>query len=110
MANASGLREGDTVVVTGAGQGIGRAIALDLARRGAALALWDVRPDTCADTAALCRDIGVRVSHEGVDVSDFAQVTAAAGRALEAHGKIFGLVSNAGVFPRATVLDATPDL
>jgi hypothetical protein len=51
----SGLRTGDAAVVTGAAQGIGRAIAVELARRGANLALWDVA------------DAGLYADHRGLN-------------------------------------------
>ena len=51
----SGLKNGDAIVVTGAAQGIGRAIAVELARRGAKLALWDVLGEGLADTAKTMR-------------------------------------------------------
>ena len=109
-AQPAGLRAGDAVVVTGASQGIGRAIALDLAARGAHLALWDINGEACAETAAFCRKAGAKAMHARVDVSDRDQVFAAAKAALDAYGTVFGLVSNAGIFPRASVLESTPEM
>jgi NAD(P)-dependent dehydrogenase (short-subunit alcohol dehydrogenase family) len=104
------LQPGDAVVVTGAAQGIGRAIALDLAHRQIRLALWDIDADGCARTAAACREIGVETVHSQVDMSDNNAVVLAADTSLKAFGSIFGLVSNAGIYPRASILDATPEL
>lgn len=50
-----GLKKEDSVVITGAAQGLGRGIALRLAEDGAKVALWDVQPDGIEETAALCR-------------------------------------------------------
>lgn len=110
MAVTSGFREGDAIVVSGAGQGIGRAIALDNARRGARPALWDCDAHACATTAEECKALGAQAISSTVDISDGDQVFSAARVAFAEFGVIFGLVNNAGIFPRATVLESTPDL
>jgi NAD(P)-dependent dehydrogenase (short-subunit alcohol dehydrogenase family) len=106
----SGLAQNDVVVVTGAAQGIGRAIALALSVRAARLALWDINEERCAQTAAACTANGSKAVHRKVDVSDHAQVHAAAAATREIHGPVFGLVNNAGIFPRASILDSSPEL
>jgi len=105
----SGLRKGDAVVVTGAAQGIGRAIAVELAGRGAHLALWDVADAELAKTDELCTKLGVRTICRHVDVSDTSQIAAAAEAAAGYFNGVFGLVNNAGIFPRVSILDVTPD-
>src|ERR1700688_718765 len=101
----SGLAKNDVVVVTGAAQGIGRAIALALAARSARLALWDVKEEGCAATAAGCAAIGKRPIYRKVNVSDHAEVHAAAKIVRDTYGTVFGLVNNAAIFPRASILD-----
>jgi len=106
----TGLAKHDVVVVTGAAQGIGRAIALALAARSARLALWDVNEEHCAQTASECSAIGAKAISSRVDVSDPAQVQSAGQAVLRSYGPVFALVNNAGIFPRATILDSTPEL
>lgn len=61
---------GDVAVVTGAGNGLGRGVAIELARHGAAVALLDRDPDGLADTAAEIDRFGGRCSALTVDVAD----------------------------------------
>lgn len=105
----SELQPGDAIVVTGAAQGIGRAIAVELARRGAALALWDVLEDGLEETAGQCAKLRADVVVRKVDVSDPVQIAQAADEAIARFDGAFGLVNNAGVFPRVAILDVTPE-
>lgn len=89
---------GRTAVVTGGSRGIGRAIALELARRGAAIAIFD-RQESEALTATVAEiaALGVRCERYLCDVSDSAAVNAAAEAALRDFGRVDVLVNNAGV-------------
>ena len=86
-----------TAVVTGAASGIGRAIAVSLARRGCHLALADINEAQLAQTAELAASHGVRISRHRLDVADRAAVAAFPGIVIAEHGKVDILVNNAGV-------------
>lgn len=88
--------KGKVALVTGAGGGIGRAISLALAQRGADLALFDVA-DSVQETAVLAARAGVRTSIERVDVSDDGQVRSALERVRAQLGAVDLLVNNAGL-------------
>lgn len=106
----SGFQEGDAIVVTGAAQGIGRAVAIEMARRGARLALWDVSDEGLAETRRLCGEWTSHVHVQKVDVGAHETLPAAADEAIERLGSVFGLVNNAGIFPRVGLSEVTPDL
>ena len=93
-----------TVVVTGAGRGIGRAIALRLARQGANLALLDCNAADLQSSVALCGEPGVQARGYGVDVSDEAGVCAAMARVAGDFGRLDGLVNNAGILRDALLV------
>ncbi|HEV7791734.1 MAG TPA: SDR family oxidoreductase [Pseudonocardia sp.] len=90
-------------VITGAGSGIGRALALDLAGRGARLALSDVDEVAVADTAARCEKLGAQARGYQLDVSDRAAMTAHADQVVAEFGRVNLVVNNAGVALMATV-------
>jgi NAD(P)-dependent dehydrogenase (short-subunit alcohol dehydrogenase family) len=83
--------------VTGAAGGIGRALALALARRRCALALADVDEAGLAQTAALAAQPGVHVSHHRLDVADAEAVAAFPHEVLAQHPGVDLLFNNAGV-------------
>ena len=84
-------------VVTGAGRGIGRAIALAYARMGADVACVSRTEENSAKAAAEVEALGRRAWPLAVDVSDTAAVDAAAKGILESTGRVDILVNNAGV-------------
>jgi NAD(P)-dependent dehydrogenase (short-subunit alcohol dehydrogenase family) len=96
-------------LVTGAGRGIGRALAAALAQAGARVAVNDVDPAT----AALARDalaaLGAEAEAFPADVSDPQAVTAMIGGLLGRWGRLDILVNNAGVEPHGAVLDLSLD-
>ncbi len=89
--------------ITGAGSGIGRALALDLARRGCHLALSDVNEDSLRHTAEQASTHGVQVSQSRVDVSDAVAMQRWADRVASEYGRINLIFNNAGVAHGGTV-------
>lgn len=88
---------GKVAAITGAGSGIGRALALRLARRGCHLALCDVNERGLAATVEWARRTGVRVTGDRVDVADREAVYRWADRVAEEHGRVNLVFNNAGV-------------
>ena len=89
--------EGRTAVVTGAASGIGRAIAVSLARRGCHLALADIDEAGMFETARMVQQDGLRVSRHRVDVADRGAVAQFPEIVSADHGGVDVLVNNAGV-------------
>ncbi|VVE36773.1 SDR family NAD(P)-dependent oxidoreductase [Pandoraea fibrosis] len=83
--------------ITGAGSGMGRSLALELARRGTHLALSDIDESSVANTATACRALGVRVTAQRLDVADRDAIFAWARETVAAHGKVNLVFNNAGV-------------
>jgi short-subunit dehydrogenase len=90
-------------VVTGAGSGIGRALALDLAGRGATLAISDINAETLADTANQCELAGAKVHSRTLDVANRQEFLSYADDVVTALGNVNLVVNNAGVALMATV-------
>ena len=88
---------GRVAAITGAGSGIGRSLAVALARRGAHLALSDIDEVGLAETIAICEGSAVKVSAQRLDVADRDAVHAWADVVVEDHGKVNLIFNNAGV-------------
>jgi NAD(P)-dependent dehydrogenase (short-subunit alcohol dehydrogenase family) len=92
-------------IVTGASQGIGRAIALELARVGADVVLCSRRPSALKPVADEVRGLGRRALAVECDVADAVQVDDVVGRIMSAFGRIDVLVNNAGYRIRSPLED-----
>jgi len=92
-----GLLQNHIAVVTGAGSGIGRAIALGYAREGAAVAALDIDGAAAAKTAADIRDAGGKAKHFLLDVTDRLACRDAAAKVASEVGAVSILVNNAGI-------------
>lgn len=89
--------------ITGAGSGIGRALAIELAKQHCALALSDVNAKGLAETVALAKAYGVKVTSAKVDVANRKQMHDWAGKVLLDHGKVNLIFNNAGVAQAGSV-------
>jgi len=95
--------EGRVAAITGAGSGIGRALAIELAGRGADLALSDIDESGLAETVARCEGLDAKVTSQRVDVAQRGQVYAWAERVVAEHDRVNLIFNNAGVGLGATV-------
>src|SRR6201991_2788520 len=93
-------------VVTGAGSGIGRAIAQGYAREGARIVALDVNAESAAETAKLVGNAGGTVDSFALDVTDRAACAAVAKKIADTIGKVSILVNNAGIARRNGMLGA----
>jgi NAD(P)-dependent dehydrogenase (short-subunit alcohol dehydrogenase family) len=100
---------GRTVLVTGAGSGIGRSLSLLCARRGARLVVCDLNPERLASSEREIAALGREVLARRVDVSDRDAMRAFGDEVGEAVGAVDLLVNNAGVGLMAGFLETTPE-
>ena len=93
---------GKVIAITGAGSGIGRCLAIQLAEQGSHLSLSDVNQDGLRETENLVSK-KVKVTTQLVDVADREQVHAWAEDTIKAHGHVDCIINNAGVASIATI-------
>lgn len=101
--------DGRVAIVTGAGSGIGRAIALRFAQAGGRIVAVDIDGRAGEETAGVIRERGGDASSVSADVASEAQVRAAVDAATARFGRIDILVNNAAISGAGDVLDVTPE-
>ena len=99
--------DGQIAIVTGAGRGIGRATALELARMGAAIVVAELDKDNAERTAGEVRAMGRSALVVPTDVTSRTSLGAMAERTLAEFSRIDVLVNNAGIYRAAATLDVT---
>ncbi|WP_157218891.1 SDR family NAD(P)-dependent oxidoreductase [Flavisphingomonas formosensis] len=110
MPNADqGKLTGQAAIVTGAGRGIGRAVALRLMREGAAVAIADIAIERARQTVSAIEESGGRAIALSVDTASRSSVDAMVASAAEAFGRIDILVNNAAIARSAPFLDQSAE-
>ena len=94
----TGLK-GKVAIVTGAGQGIGKGIALALAAEGCSVVVSDVNEETCATVVGEIEALGMKAVAVRCDVSSAQEVAALFAKTKEHFGQLDVLVNNAGIYP-----------
>ncbi len=95
--------KGKVAVVTGASAGMGRSLSVELARRGAKLAICDVNAAGLAETARLCEDLGAEVKVDVINVAERETVLAWADAVAKHFGVVHYVFNNAGIAFTGTV-------
>jgi 2-hydroxycyclohexanecarboxyl-CoA dehydrogenase len=100
---------GKTAVVTGAGSGIGRACSVQLARDGAAVAIWDLDGAAASETVRLIAAEGGRAAAFVGDAADRGEIARVLGEVRAQLGPVEILVNNAGVSQFKEFFEITPE-
>ncbi|RKX76847.1 MAG: short-chain dehydrogenase [Spirochaetes bacterium] len=95
-----------TAIVTGASQGIGKAIAISFAREGANVVIADLKD--ASEVLSVIKSINGRAEYIHTDVSDYKSVERMVKKTLTLFGSVDILVNNAGIILRGTFLDLSP--
>ncbi|WCE28451.1 SDR family oxidoreductase [Vibrio sp. SCSIO 43137] len=97
------------IAITGAGQGLGKTMALTLAENGVNLALLDLNPEALADTQVECEKFGVKAASYVTNVSDEPQVCETFSQIGKEFGRLNGVVNNAGLMRDGMFIKAKGD-
>ena len=101
---------GRVAVITGAGSGMGRSMAIRLAEDNARIAIWDINGEGAEETARLVREAGGTAIAITADCSDRAAIKAAADQTRHELGPVAILINNAGIAPFDNFLEIDPEL
>ena len=104
-----GVLDGKTAVVTGAGRGIGKGHALQLAKAGASVVVNDIDADVTAEVVAEIKDLGGKAIGNTGNVGDKAGADSIVAACVEAFGKIDIMMANAGIARDRTFLKMTEE-
>jgi len=100
---------GKMAIVTGAGQGIGKAVALRLAREGADVVVAEINPETAETTAREIQALGRRATAHPVDIGCLAEIQSMVDRVVADFGRIDILVNVAGIAQTKPFLEMTEE-
>jgi NAD(P)-dependent dehydrogenase (short-subunit alcohol dehydrogenase family) len=104
-----GLLDGKVAIVTGAGRGIGRGEAIELARQGASVVVNELDADAGGAVVAEIADAGGRAVLDTGDVSDPEAAEALVKRAVTEYGQLDSLINNAGILRDRTIVKMSPE-
>lgn len=103
--------QGKILVITGGGSGMGRALALQMVKKGAQVAIADINEKGMAETQKMAGSESGQISTHVLNIMDREQVEAFPEKVVKAHGTVDGLVNNAGIIqPFIDVKDLEYDL
>jgi 3-oxoacyl-[acyl-carrier protein] reductase len=101
---------GKVALITGAGQGIGRQISIDLAEEGAKVIVCDINSSSAAEVAKEIKDKNGDAVPETCDVANRTQIDQLIGKIVAAHGRLDIVVNNAGILVPATIEETSDKL
>jgi len=109
MAPVPDRHQGKVAIVTGAGQGIGKGVALRFAQEGAHVVVAEYNAETAQQTATELTALGNRALAYPIDIGDTAQIDQMVKDVVAEFGQIDILVNNAGVLETLPMFDITPE-